>query len=270
MYLRLFTVTCWGIPSSLRASNLSADFYSPFDLVVDPYELHTRAYPPSLGSLDLSQASLYFDLVVNPHELSYWGISSPTEFACIIILVILWRWATWLDHHHVSSIRVGVAPISIGHSSCQFSLSFGAAPLLIGHLPVSLCLVQVGTAPISIGHLPISLYSVWVGTASISISHLPISLCSVWVGTSPISIGHRLVNLSLDFEVAPISIGHLSINSVQFEFWGRTYIDLSFILSVQLELGPHLYQSVIFLSVWVFGTAPISIDHCLISLSLGF
>ena len=41
--------------------------------------LHTRAYPPSLGSSDLSQASLSFDLVVNPHELSYQGISSFPE-----------------------------------------------------------------------------------------------------------------------------------------------------------------------------------------------
>ena len=45
--------------------------HSPFDLVVDPYELHTRAYPPSLGSSDLSLASLSFDLVVDPYELSY-------------------------------------------------------------------------------------------------------------------------------------------------------------------------------------------------------
>ena len=45
--------------------------HSPFDLVVDPYELHTGAYPPSLGSSDLSLASLSFDLVVDPYELSY-------------------------------------------------------------------------------------------------------------------------------------------------------------------------------------------------------
>ena len=83
-------VAYWGIPPSLRATNLSTYFYSPFNLVVDPCELHTEAYPSSLRSLDLSQASLSLDLVVNPHELSYWGISPLAEFACIIILVILW------------------------------------------------------------------------------------------------------------------------------------------------------------------------------------
>ena len=45
--------------------------HSLFDLVVDPRKLHTRAYPPSLGLLDLAEASSSFDLVVNPHELSY-------------------------------------------------------------------------------------------------------------------------------------------------------------------------------------------------------
>ena len=62
------------IPSP-RAPDLLADFHSPFDLVVDPCKLHTRAYSPSLGSFDLSLASLSFDLVVDPYELSYWGIS---------------------------------------------------------------------------------------------------------------------------------------------------------------------------------------------------
>ena len=32
------------------------------------------------------------------------------------------------------------------------SLVFGTTPISIGHLPVSLCLVRVGIAPISIGH----------------------------------------------------------------------------------------------------------------------
>ena len=61
--------------------------HSPFDLVVDPYKLHIRAYPHSLGSSDLSQTLVSFDLVVDPHELSYWGISPPFESACIVILV---------------------------------------------------------------------------------------------------------------------------------------------------------------------------------------
>ena len=81
-------------PLSPRAPDLSADFHSPFDLVVDPFELHIGAYPPSMGSSNLSQASLSFDLVVNPYELSYWGISSSAKFACIVILVILCLVAT--------------------------------------------------------------------------------------------------------------------------------------------------------------------------------
>ena len=64
--------------------------HSPFDLVVDPCELHTGAYPLSLGLSDISQSLVSFDLVVNPLELSYWGISLPVEFACIVVLVILW------------------------------------------------------------------------------------------------------------------------------------------------------------------------------------
>ena len=61
--------------------------HSPFVLVVDPYELHTGAYPHSLGSFDLSQALVSFDLFIDPHELSYWSIFTPTEFSCIVILV---------------------------------------------------------------------------------------------------------------------------------------------------------------------------------------
>ena len=104
----------------------STGFIHLFDLVVDLRELHTGAYPSSLGSSDLSQASLSFDLVVDPHKLSYWGISLPVGLACIIVWVILWLWVAWSGHSsssssscHVISVS-GTAPISIGHSSCQF------------------------------------------------------------------------------------------------------------------------------------------------------
>ena len=73
-----------GHTPSPRALNLPPVSFT-FDLVVDSLELHTGAYPPSLRSSDLSQASLSVDLVVDPHELSYWGISPPIEFVCIII-----------------------------------------------------------------------------------------------------------------------------------------------------------------------------------------
>ena len=123
MYLRLFTVTCWGIPSSLRAPNLSADFYSPFDLVVDPYELHTRAYPPSLGSLDLSQASLYFDLVVDSYKFVILG-HIPSYRVCL--------------HRYPSY------PLSLGHliisPSCQFNLSFSGPHLYQLVIFLSVCI----------------------------------------------------------------------------------------------------------------------------------
>ena len=102
-------VAYWAIPPSLRALDLSTNFHSPFDLVVDPSELHTGAYSPSMGSSDLSQASLSFDLVADRHELSYWGISPPAKFVCIVILVILWLWATWSDQ-----------------SSCQYEFEFSS------------------------------------------------------------------------------------------------------------------------------------------------
>ena len=132
--------------------------------------------------------------------------------------------------------------------------------------------------------------SAWVfGTEPISIGHYHAS--SVWVGTTPISIGHSSYRFSLSFEVAPISIGHCLIKLslgfwgctyidwslfFQFEFvfnssWDRTYIDRSFFMSVLLEfLRSYLYRSSIVLSiwVWVFGSAPILISHCFVSLIL--
>ena len=84
MHPCLFVIAYWGIPP-LREHWTFHRFHSLFDLVVDSLELHTGAYPPSPRSSDLSQASLSFDLVVNPHVLSYWGMSPPVGFACIII-----------------------------------------------------------------------------------------------------------------------------------------------------------------------------------------
>ena len=96
---------------------------------------------------------------------------------------------------------------------------------------VSFSSVRVRTAPILIGHSFVLSVWVWVfWVAPISIGHLPINLCLVWV-----------------FRTASISIGH---SSYQFEFslsfWDSTYINRSFILSVQFEFsGLYLYRSVI-------------------------
>ena len=159
-------------------------FHSHFDLVVDPCELHIGAYPRSLGSSDLAHASLSFNLVVDSYELSYWGISSLAEFACIIILVILWLWATWSDHHHVSLVWVKVTTLSIDHhvSSVWVNVHFWDRTYIDRSL----------------------VWSVWVqfeffSVAPISIDHFLVSLGSVWV-----------------FRVAPISIGHSPC--VRFEF----------------------------------------------------
>ena len=102
--------------------------------------------------------------------------------------------------------------------------------------------------------------------------------------------GHTYIDRSLscqfEFSLSFWGCTHIDRPSfyhfvLNFNFWDRTYIDRSFSLSchfnfsgshryqltiflsvcVQFELGPHLCQSVIFLSVWVFGTAPILIDH---------
>ena len=141
----------------------------------------------------------------------------------------------------------GATPISIGHSSCQFSLSFRGCTYIDWSFPC-----QLEFLGLHLYQFVISM-SFWVfGAALISINHLLISLCSVWVfGTAPISIDHRFVNLNLEFGTAPILIGHSSCqfslsfrgrtyidrpSSCQFvfslSFWDRTYIDRSFILLV--------------------------------------
>ena len=116
----------------------------------------------------------------------------------------------------------------------------------------------------SIIHLVSSIF----GTTPISIGHLSCQLNLVWVfRTTPISIGHRLISLSLGF-LGCTYIDRLSSYrfSLVWVFQDRTYIDPSFILLVQFS-GPHLYQSVIILSiwVWVFGVVPISISYLPIS-----
>ena len=220
-----------------------------------------------MGSSDFSQTSLSFNLVVNPYELSYWGISPSVEFACIIILVILCLLAIWSIVHLISSVSV-----------------FRTAPISIGHLLISLCSVWVGIAPISIDHFIVML--VWVRVTPISISHLSISLCSVWVETTHIWIGHLYCQFEFSltfwgctcidrpsscqfefFETAPISINHSSCQ-YEFEFSGpHLYQSIIFLsVCVQFEWGPHLYRSVIVLSVRVWGHTYIDRpSHCHVS-----
>ena len=133
-----------------------------------------------------------------------------------------------IGHCHINSVWVGAAPISIGHSSCQFS--FWDRTYINWSLPINLC-------------------SVWVGTATISISHLSSCQFNLGFETSPISIGHSSYQFSLSW-------GHTYIHRpsfCQFMFnssWDRTYINRSFIMSVQFS-RPYLYRSIIFISVCV-------------------
>ena len=117
-----------------------------------------------------------------------------------------------------------------------------------------------------------------------------ISFTSLWVVIlRHISSGQVWLHCHLSY---PLALGHLIRSSseqfhVNLSFWNRTYIDQSSSVSVwvfgtapisidhlpfQFELmfsGQHLYWSVIVLSVWVyiFWVAPISIGHLPINLS---
>ena len=147
--------------------------------------------------------------------------------------------------------------------------------VILGHIPSSrVCLHHYLSHPLVVGHLIRSFIILSVqlefGTAPISIDHFPISLCSSWVGTVPTSIGHSFISLVYVFRAAPISIGHLLVN-LSFRV-GNAPISIGH-SSCQSESGPHLYQSVMFLSPChvssVSGTAPISIGHYRVSLSRG-
>ena len=165
----------------------------------------------------------------------------------------------------------------------------GVTPISIGHIPISLCSVELGKHLYRLvivllvcvfesgSHLyrSVIILSVWVcvlGATPISIGHISISLCSVWVGAAPISIDHLPISLSLSFS----SWGpHLYRSTIFLSVWVwvlelRTYIDRSFLCQFEFS-GLHLYRSAIFLSVWVWvfklRTTPISIDHFCVSLT---
>ena len=152
---------------------------------------------------------------------------------------------------------------------------FGAAPISIGHFPISLCSVWVRTVPISIGHFPCQFEflgpHLYRSVISISTWVLgPHLYRSVIFHVSSSFLGPHLYRLVISmfefFGTAPISIDHLSCQlesrlhlyrstiflsfTCQFEFfWDCTYIDRSFIILsvwVQFDLRPHIYQSVIF------------------------
>ena len=178
---------------------------------------------------------------------------------------------TYIDRSYSYQFELG--PHLYRHFLCQFEF-FEAAPILIGYIPISLCLVWVGAAPISISH-----FSCQFEFSGLHLYWSAICL-SVWVGIAPISIDH----FSCQFE---FSRSHLYWSAiflsvcVQFELRSHLYRSTIFLLvCVQLESGLHLYQSVttsfvfslswgrnyidrsphLMCLVWV-GVAPISINH---------
>ena len=196
-----------------------------------------------MPSYQESGYQLSFDLVVDPHELSYWGISPSTEFACIVIWVILWLWAirsaiflsVWVFESGPHPYRSVIHPVSFS------SLRVGAAPISIGHLVISLSF-RVRTAPISISHS--SCQFQFGSSRGRTYIDRPSCYQFVFLSQNRTYIDRSFV-VSVWVEVTPILIGHLPVLSV-------------------FESGPHLYRSVIhpvsFSSVRVW-TAPISIGH---------
>ena len=137
-------------------------------------------------------------------------------------------------------------------SSCQFKFGFLGSYLYQSIIFLSVC-VQFELEPHLYRLVIVLLIWVWVfGAAPILIGYLPISLYSVQVGTVPISIGHHLMSLSLGFWDCTY-INRSSSYQFEFRFLGLHLYESVIFLSVciQFELGPHLYQSVIFLSICI-------------------
>nr|CAN81760.1 hypothetical protein VITISV_000428 [Vitis vinifera] len=185
----------------LREHQTFHRFHSLSDLVVDSLELHTGAYPPSLGSSNLSWASLSFDLVVDPHELSYWGMSPLAGFACIVILVS--SGFESLDHLLIIILSVQFDSGShLNRSAIFLSVQFESGPHLyrsvIRRVSLSRGRTYIdrpssyqfssspGTTPISIGHSSCQFES----GPHLYRSAIFLSFIS---GTAPISIGHYRV-----------------------------------------------------------------------------
>ena len=161
--------------------------------------------------------------------------------------------------HLVSSI-FRTTLILIGHLPCQFelSLSFQDRTYIDMSFPCQFNLSFLG--PHLYRSVIVLSVRVWGYTYIDRSSHCLIGSVS---RTAPISINHRLNSQSLGSHLYQSTISL----SCQFNFWDRTYIDRSssyqlefgatpisighlIVMSVQfLFLGPHLYQSVIFMSV---------------------
>ena len=192
-------------------------------------------HTPSPRALDLPQVSFTFWSSCWLPWVAYWGIPSFSEiigpFTGFIIFRPSCQSSCVVILGYVPSIRVCLHyylshPWVLGHLIMSFiillvQLEFGAAPISIGHvhhLPVML-VFESGQ------HLYRSAISLScqfrVGTAPISIDHLPVMSVCVWVGAAPISIRHLPI-MSV-FESGPHLYRSVIVLSVR--VWGRTYID---------------------------------------------
>ena len=299
------------LPSS-QSTRLFSRIHSPSDPVINPCELHAGAYPPSLGSSNLSQTSLSFDLVVDSYE-SHIGAFLPfaenigpfTGFIHLFDLVVdPYEFHTGAYPPFLAFFRI-IGPFTcftIFWPSCRSSWV-----VILGHIPSSwVCLHHYLSHPLVLGHLVRSVISLSC-QFEFSGPHLYRSAMFLSLFIFSLSRDRTYINRSFSMSVC-VSGPHLyrsvirrvslcrdrtyidRSSSYQFEFKLRPHPYRSIIhrfLSVQF-LGPHLYRSVIILSIWVWvgaapisighllvmsvcvsGTAPISIGHCHVNLSRG-
>ena len=165
-YLRLDIFITWWM-SIFQSTVVLRHFVSMF---VHRYML--RPTPFSKNTRTFSKLSFTFWSSFLPLRVAYYGIPSfPGIIGPFTGFIIFWPnhqslWVVILGHipscwvclhrylsypltlsHLIRSFFLSVqlelfrtAPISISHSSCQFSSSFGVAPISIDHLPISLSL----------------------------------------------------------------------------------------------------------------------------------
>ena len=144
------------------------------------------------------------------------------------------------------SVWVGTAPISIGHSFILLVYIFGTATILTGHSFVHFSSVWVKAAPISIDHLPI------IVLFSLSRDRTYIDWSFICQFQFNLSQGRTYIDRPFSYqfvfslvETMPILISHFPC---RFEFLGLHLYRLIISISTWV-LGPHPYQSAIFLSL---------------------
>ena len=144
---------------------------------------------------------------------------------------------------------------SVIHSILSILVSFGTVPISIGHSFIVLSVQfesRLHLYRLAI-FLSVQFSSIWVFffTTPITISHFSCQYEVEFLETTHISINHLFIVLSVQFELGSHLYWSVTFLSVQFNssffFWDHTYINKSFILSCMFCLS--------------FGTTPISTGH---------